>query len=73
MFTQKRHDAPFAFSFEAASDGNPNHLQVCTTPKRECIAIYRRLKMFLYDHLTTYYLVAFLFPISFRGFWLNAK
>ena len=24
-------------------------------------------------HLTTYYLVAFLFPRSFRGFWLNAK
>jgi len=51
----------------------PAVLQVCTTPKCKCIRIKKTAQDAHNGHLTTYYLIAFLFPRSFRGFWLNAK
>jgi len=49
-----------AFSFEAASEWKPRHLHKNASHRSVCIAIYEDEDAH-YDHLTTYYLVAFYF------------
>lgn len=54
-------------------NGNLNHL----TSMHHAYCVYALPKLDDKDthteYLITYYLCALLFPISFRGFWLNAK
>lgn len=62
-----------AFSCEAASEWKPQS----SNKYASRISVYALPKLDDKDthteYLITYYLCALLFPISFRGFWLNAK
>ena len=43
-------------------------------PRQTCMHCYKKqTELFVPNTSITYYSSALLFPISFRGFWLNAK
>ena len=63
-----------AFSYEAASERKPQIInKEYITPMRDAFLLYDNLRHSIPNALSQLFLLRYFHPISFRGFWLNAK